>query len=146
MNLFPLCAYNFKVLGKFRSEEMVAYPTWQSDDWIISARVNFTDRGTVSIWVKINSKKSFIRSAFSRDFVPCPFISPKWFWDIKIVFDLDKLFWSGSNNFGQVKIRLLWTGMDYVFVMIWICSKWFGTNKNDLDTSKTNDWYSTKMI
>ena len=42
---------------------------------------------------------------------PCPSIGPKWFWTIQIDLNGYKLFWSDSNHFGQVKIRLLWTNL-----------------------------------
>ena len=54
--------------------------------------------------------------------MPYPSLDPKLFWTIQNVLDhskcfgrvqivliMSKLFWSGTNHFGQVLIRLFWT-------------------------------------
>ena len=60
-------------------------------------------------------------------------MGPKLFWTIQIVLDGYKLFWSGPNRFGQVRIRLLQAGL------LW--TDFYNmdqSDQNDLDLTKTN--------
>ena len=70
--------------------------------------------------------------------IPCPSIGPKWFWNVQIVLDVYKLFWSGPNHFGRVQIilvrfKLYFSGLIFI---IRICPKWFGPDQNKLVPSK----------
>ena len=72
--------------------------------------------------------------------MPCPSIGPKWFWTAQIVFVGYKSFWSGTNHFGQVQIRLFWTNFHNLDLckIIWTRIEQIGAIQND--------WYSTKII
>ena len=54
-------------------------------------------------------------------------------------FGLSKLFWTGTNCFGQVQIILVMFKLDFsgLIFIIWTCPKCFGPNQNDLGPSKT---------
>ena len=77
--------------------------------------------------------------------MPCPSIDPKWFWTVQIVLDGYKLFWSGPNRFGRVRIILVRfkLGFSGLIFIIWTCPKWFGPDQNKLHPSETIAyWYS----
>ena len=71
--------------------------------------------------------------------MPCPSIGPKWFWTAQIVFVGYKSFWSGTNYFGQVQIRLFWT----IFHNLDLC-KIIWTRIEQIGAIQ-NDWYQNYL-
>ena len=87
-----------------------------------------------------------LKSILKRTLLPCPSIGPKWFWTVQIVLDGFKLFWVGTNHFGQVQIRLFWSDF-YNLVLSkmiwtrpetnWTRPKWLVLNQNFVDGPKS---------
>ena len=63
---------------------------------------------------------------------------PNCFRQLQIVLVRSKLFWSGSNHFGQVQIRLLWTDFYHLdpTKLIWTQPKRIGPDQNKLNLTK----------
>jgi hypothetical protein len=139
-NFWTMTFYNLKKFNQSNEGPNFILSPLKVGHWVAQTQPSLTN------YLKLQILASY------NNLMPHPSIGPKWFWNIQIVLNSYKLFWSDPNCFGQVQIILVRFKLDFYGLVfkIWTQPKWSGPDQIKLDPTKTNwtrpKWFGRSKI